>query len=119
MPTLELPSNIRDIMPNEIGRFELDCARDNAFYAEGGSAVSDLKSSGFPELHNSHLELYDSTGIINLHNATRSNVPNPYFPRGTSTHHRNLPGEELSCTDKYIAGELLNFHYCNLSSKDN
>jgi len=104
-------------MANEIGRFASDRTCDITLYAEDSSNVSDLESSGFPEIHDSHLELYDCTGIISLHSVTQTNVPKPYLPRGMSTH-RNVPGEELCCTDKYVSGELQRFHYCNLSSKD-
>jgi len=103
-------------MPNEIGRFASDRTCDITLCTEDG-AISDLESSGFPEIRDSHLALYDCIGVISLQSATQTNVPKPYLPCGMSTH-RNIPGEELSCTDKYVAGELQRFHYYNLSSKD-
>lgn len=114
--TLPLPNNIEDIADSEKARFSPQRNRDISGPVIVAKSPESLNSLNKTILANDpHLDSYDCIDVISLNASMQSNVPQPFSSDGDYMH-LNMPGGQWSQSDKYVAEDLQNAHFSNVTN---
>ncbi|XP_076046069.1 uncharacterized protein LOC143028186 [Oratosquilla oratoria] len=128
--SIPMPPNVEELQASEKARFSPHRARDtsSAHLAAklnqpsgvfGGGFMGDQGTKQSFNLQSSpvdnHVGVYDCGNAVSLSSVMQTNVPKPFNcnTKGNFVH-LNMPGGQWAQDDKYISGDLHDYHYSRL-----
>ncbi|CAL4197998.1 unnamed protein product [Meganyctiphanes norvegica] len=122
-----LPVNVEELQRSEKVRFSRKRSRD---VSSAQNAVYSGFSSGFmgdqgsrnqsftgSQPADSHIDVYDSGISVSLSSVMQTNVPQPFDAQGiTAPGHLSMPGGGWAQDEKYVSGDLHDYHHTNSSA---
>jgi len=123
-----LPDNVETLEKSEKVRFSRQRSRDTSSarasvysgFSSGFMGDQGARDQGYSgsKPSDSHVDVYDSGNPASLSSVMQTNVPKPFDTQGiTAPGHLSMPGGGWAQDEKYISGDLHEFHQSNSSAK--